>query len=461
MGSRNTHLVIVRVTGVMSDIFTIISLYSLVMSDILPIISVISLYSLVSTVSGIKVSPNCSQPLGMEDGRISNTQITASSSYQEDIVGPHKARLNSEEGGGAWCPDTIVSSNQEKQQYLEIDLLVDHVISSVVLQGRFANGVGQEYAEHYMLQFWRRGMDRFAEYRDEKAGLLLKGNTNTYETVEHVLVNMLVIASKVRIVPYSWHPRTVCLRVELKGCLYTGNFYNLFVHETEMRKGLLENSLAEKALQVDNWNEKTFLGAAVGILVTVVLAALAAVILVIVRNKRQRKSLSDISRYSNTSMDSIEQEYQSTMGSEGRFARLDHQDMAMERKKDWVDQYSETSKNYTTPSVLRFGLRSPCPQTVNESEEDDLSLTMFSIKEESHEDDESEATTEDTKKEENIVTRCSTPYNGSMFNTDGDQESVKSKKFVFGQLSFAAPAKSAVVRTNKKSRPALGMLGKQ
>ena len=106
--------------------------------------------------------------------------------------------MNSEEGGGAWCPDTIISNRQERQQFLEIDLLVDHVISSVVVQGRFAHGVGQEYAEHYMLQFWRRGMDRFAEYRDEKAGLLLKGNTNTYEAVEHVLVNMLVIASKVR-----------------------------------------------------------------------------------------------------------------------------------------------------------------------------------------------------------------------------------------------------------------------
>ena len=33
---------------------------------------------------------NCSQPLGMEDGRISDAQITASSSYQETLVGPEK-----------------------------------------------------------------------------------------------------------------------------------------------------------------------------------------------------------------------------------------------------------------------------------------------------------------------------------------------------------------------------------
>ena len=33
---------------------------------------------------------NCSQPLGMEDGRILDTQISASSSYQETLVGPDK-----------------------------------------------------------------------------------------------------------------------------------------------------------------------------------------------------------------------------------------------------------------------------------------------------------------------------------------------------------------------------------
>ena len=33
---------------------------------------------------------NCSQPLGMEDGAIRDAQITASSSYQETLVGPEK-----------------------------------------------------------------------------------------------------------------------------------------------------------------------------------------------------------------------------------------------------------------------------------------------------------------------------------------------------------------------------------
>ena len=36
---------------------------------------------------------NCTQPLGMEDGRILDSQITSSSSYQEALVGPEKVKL--------------------------------------------------------------------------------------------------------------------------------------------------------------------------------------------------------------------------------------------------------------------------------------------------------------------------------------------------------------------------------
>ena len=43
------------------------------------------------SISGLKMSQTCFQPLGMEDGRISDKQITATSSYQDTLVGPKKA----------------------------------------------------------------------------------------------------------------------------------------------------------------------------------------------------------------------------------------------------------------------------------------------------------------------------------------------------------------------------------
>ena len=80
-------------------------------------------------------------------------------------------------------------------EFLEINLLVDHVITSIVIQGRFANGLGQEFTEYYLLQFWRQGMEDFVEYGE---GRLLRGNTNTYQAVEQFLNGSSVIASKVR-----------------------------------------------------------------------------------------------------------------------------------------------------------------------------------------------------------------------------------------------------------------------
>lgn len=82
---------------------------------------------------------------------------------------------------------------------MEIDLIEDHVISSVVIQGRFAaNGAGNEYATHFKLKFWRNGYNDFSEYRDEDGEVVLKGNVNSQDTHELKLDNAIVIGSKLR-----------------------------------------------------------------------------------------------------------------------------------------------------------------------------------------------------------------------------------------------------------------------
>lgn len=53
---------------------------------------------------------------------------------------------------------------------------------------------------------------------------ILTGNINTYSEVENIL-QPIIIASKVRIYPYSQYDRTVCLRVELVGCPWTGKHF--------------------------------------------------------------------------------------------------------------------------------------------------------------------------------------------------------------------------------------------
>ena len=34
-----------------------------------------------------------------------------------------------------------------------------------MIQGRYANGFGTEFATHFMLKFWRTGSSDFTEYR--------------------------------------------------------------------------------------------------------------------------------------------------------------------------------------------------------------------------------------------------------------------------------------------------------
>lgn len=73
-------------------------------------------------------------------------------------------RLRIDKSGGAWCPKHMVS--KEAKEYLQIDLLVLHVITGTLTQGRFGNGQGQEYAEEYMLDYWRPGDTKWRRWRN-------------------------------------------------------------------------------------------------------------------------------------------------------------------------------------------------------------------------------------------------------------------------------------------------------
>jgi len=54
----------------------------------------------------------------------------------------------------------------EGADYLQIDLMQDHVITKAEIQGRFANGQGREYAEQYKLQYWRESIGTWVTYRN-------------------------------------------------------------------------------------------------------------------------------------------------------------------------------------------------------------------------------------------------------------------------------------------------------
>ncbi|XP_043241295.1 discoidin domain-containing receptor tyrosine kinase B-like [Amphibalanus amphitrite] len=163
----------------------------------------------------------CDQALGMESGEIADSQLTVSSSFSDHIVGAHSARIRTEHRGGAWCP--LQAITDQVHEYLQIDLGQVTVITAAETQGRFGNGRGMEWAERYELEYWRPGWDAetgWRTYRNVSGHTRLDGNVNSYMAAKTPLDPPL-LAAKVRLVPRSSHPRTVCLRAELYGCRYT------------------------------------------------------------------------------------------------------------------------------------------------------------------------------------------------------------------------------------------------
>ncbi|XP_068082067.1 discoidin domain-containing receptor 2 [Anabrus simplex] len=131
-----------------------------------------------------------------------------------------KSKINQERNGGAWCPKAQISS--EIREYLEVDLGRPHLITKTQTQGRFGNGQGQEYAESFLVEYWRDALAQWVVYKNARGEKVLAGNVNTYLVASQQL-ELPFVASKVRFIPFSEHPRTVCMRVELYGCPWEQN----------------------------------------------------------------------------------------------------------------------------------------------------------------------------------------------------------------------------------------------
>ncbi|XP_069120897.1 discoidin domain-containing receptor 2-like isoform X1 [Argopecten irradians] len=157
----------------------------------------------------------CSNALGMESWRIPDSAITASSSYKDQSVGPKSARIRQEISGGAWCPKEQIT--MDSYEYLQIDLDQLTVITKVEVQGRFGNGQGKEFAEHFLLEYQREDDGEWIRFRDRRGREQFNGNTNTY-LAEVCEVSPPIICKRIRFIPYSLRTRTVCMRVELYGC---------------------------------------------------------------------------------------------------------------------------------------------------------------------------------------------------------------------------------------------------
>ncbi|KAL1517293.1 hypothetical protein ABEB36_001075 [Hypothenemus hampei] len=191
----------------------------------------------ITTITTLDIR-QCNGPLGMESGMIPDDAITASSSYVSN-VGPKSGRLRVEKAGGGWCPKQQIEKGI--REFIEIDLKQVHVFTGVQTQGRYDRGRGQEYVEEYLLEYWRPGLEDWIEYKRWDGKHVLRGNSDTASVESHKLMPT-IFASKIRLLPYSIHRRTVCLRMELLGCLYTDGIISYSAPVSDNSQGLYDSS---------------------------------------------------------------------------------------------------------------------------------------------------------------------------------------------------------------------------
>ncbi|XP_034369380.1 coagulation factor V isoform X1 [Arvicanthis niloticus] len=156
----------------------------------------------------------CSTPLGLEDGRIQNQQITASSfkkSWWGDYWEPSLARLNAQGRVNAWQ----AKANNNKQ-WLQVDLLKIKKVTAIVTQG--CKSLSSEmYVKSYTIQYSDQGVT-WKSYRQKSSMVdkIFEGNSNTKGHVKNFF-NPPIISRFIRIIPKTWN-QSIALRLELFGC---------------------------------------------------------------------------------------------------------------------------------------------------------------------------------------------------------------------------------------------------
>ncbi|XP_072015960.1 LOW QUALITY PROTEIN: discoidin domain-containing receptor 2-like [Amphiura filiformis] len=179
----------------------------------------------------------CRSGLGMSDRRIPDNQLAASSVYGEDPLtyGPQNARLSLNLGGGAWCPVSAKPESMGGYEFLEINFINMTVFTALSMQGRWDYGHGREYARKFRLEYTRNG-GRWMRYKDQNLEKVFDGNWDT-QTVKTVHLSPAIIATKLRIVPVVEVTTSVCMRVELFGCLWQDHLVSYSMPEPDLRGG--------------------------------------------------------------------------------------------------------------------------------------------------------------------------------------------------------------------------------
>ncbi|XP_050548705.1 discoidin domain-containing receptor 2-like isoform X2 [Daktulosphaira vitifoliae] len=85
-----------------------------------------------------------------------------------------------------------------------------------------------------MIDYWRPGFSKWVRWKSRDGKQILQANSDTNTIVERQIIPA-IIASKIRLVPYSDHPRMMCLRAEIIGCYHYEGIINYSVIQGDIK----------------------------------------------------------------------------------------------------------------------------------------------------------------------------------------------------------------------------------
>ncbi|XP_038065786.1 lactadherin-like [Patiria miniata] len=148
----------------------------------------------------------------MEDGRIPDASITASSVYNNDqgLFGPTRARLGNPDHDGAWCRAGTVDTDP----WIQVDLGSNATITGVITQlppGRYY------WVEEFKVAFSDDGQE-WTDVTDCGSSTPMKFPAN-FDENNHVTTTFpkAFQARFLRILPTQWKA-ACCMRFEVLGC---------------------------------------------------------------------------------------------------------------------------------------------------------------------------------------------------------------------------------------------------
>ncbi|KAK7810161.1 hypothetical protein U0070_026784 [Myodes glareolus] len=156
----------------------------------------------------------CSEPLGLKNNTIPDSQITASSSYKTWNLRafgwyPHLGRLDMQGKINAWT----AQSNSDKE-WLQVDLGTQRQVTGIITQG--ARDFGHiQYVASYKVAHSNDGV-QWTIYEEHGTSKVFHGNSDNNSHKKNIFETPFM-ARYVRVLPVSWHNR-ITLRLELLGC---------------------------------------------------------------------------------------------------------------------------------------------------------------------------------------------------------------------------------------------------